>query len=60
MTAAIGCGIAFQGLPDTEKTQFGARTPAIVAIVLGGLYALEKLYQLGSRKDEGDKPEGEK
>jgi hypothetical protein len=39
----IGGLIAFQGLPDSQKAMFGPMSPPIVAIVLGALYALEKL-----------------
>jgi len=39
----IGGLIAFQGLPGPEQAMFGEMSRPLVAIVLGALYALEKL-----------------
>ena len=57
LTALIGCGIAYQGVPQSLKDlAFGPASPAlqvVSATALGGLYALEKLKSRG----HGDKPD---
>lgn len=52
----VGCGLAFQGLPDVEKELFGKFAPPIVSIILGGLYALEKYLQVTYSKPENVDP----
>lgn len=56
LTAAVGSGLAFQALPDEELQLFGAYAKPTVSIVLGGLYAIEKMRQFsrGSTEGSGD------
>lgn len=47
LTFAIGCGIAYQGIPETLKAEaYGRFAPLMTVFTVtltGGLYALEKL-----------------